>query len=250
MNDPTHRPRTSVHSSIAREIGLRILRGDYPPGVALPNEAEWGRIFHASRSAVREAIKTLAAKGLIVSRPKIGSRVEKRERWNLLDRDVLAWYSALPNRERLMLSIQQMRYIFEPEAAALAALNHDEAQMAEIDKACAEMGSAPSQPARTEADVRFHLAILSATGNEFLVPFSFLIESALANVFEFTTRQTADFSIAQALHENIAHAIRARKPDLARRAVVKLLRNTDEVIARSAGASRRKPVRSKELAVG
>ena len=83
----------SVHAALAEEIGQRIVRGDYPPGTLLPNEAKWSQIFDVSRSAVREAIKMLMAKGLLTSRPKVGSRVEPRERWNLLDRDVLAWYA-------------------------------------------------------------------------------------------------------------------------------------------------------------
>ena len=96
----------SVHVSLAGEIGLRIVRGDYPPGTILPNEAKWSEVFDVSRSAVREAIKMLMAKGLLSSRPKIGSWVEPRERWNLLDRDVLGWYAASPDRESFLWGVQ------------------------------------------------------------------------------------------------------------------------------------------------
>ena len=89
----------SVHASLASEIGLRIVRGDYPPGTILPNESQWAETFGVSRSAVREAIKMLMAKSLLASRPKIGSWVEPKERWNLLDRDVLSWYATAPDRE-------------------------------------------------------------------------------------------------------------------------------------------------------
>jgi DNA-binding FadR family transcriptional regulator len=81
-----------LDARIAQGIGERILGGEFAPGTLLPNEAEWGRIYGASRTAVREAIKALSAKGLIASRPKVGSRVEPKSRWNLLDRDVLAWH--------------------------------------------------------------------------------------------------------------------------------------------------------------
>src|SRR4051794_40053417 len=96
-----------VHAELAAGIGLRILDGTYPPGSLLPNEAEWGRIFGASRTAVREAIKTLDGKGLLVSRPKIGSRVEPRERWNLLDRDVMAWHRAAMDATVFLHSLQE-----------------------------------------------------------------------------------------------------------------------------------------------
>jgi DNA-binding FadR family transcriptional regulator len=220
----------SRHFAAAEEIGTRILRGDFAPGVLLPNEAEWCKRLRMSRSAVREAIKMLKAKGLLHSRPKVGTRVEPRARWNLLDRDVLAWYMATPERARFLKSVQEMRRIFEPEAAALAAIHRDAAQMAAISVACRDMGTATTLESRIEADVRFHLGILSAAGNEFLVPFGFLIESALANVFDYVTRSVGTLRHAQSLHENIEKAIRHRRPDAARRAARLLLADTDDII--------------------
>jgi DNA-binding FadR family transcriptional regulator len=220
----------SRHFAAAEEIGTRILRGDFAPGALLPNEAEWCKRLHMSRSAVREAIKMLKAKGLLNSRPKVGTRVEPRERWNLLDRDVLAWYLTTPDRDRFLKSVQEMRRIFEPEAAALAAVHRDAGQMAAISEACRDMGTATSVESRIEADVRFHLGILSAAGNEFLVPFGFLIESALANVFDYVTRTVGTLRHAQSLHENIEKAIRHQRPEAARRAARLLLADTDDII--------------------
>ena len=220
----------SRHFAAAEEIGSRILRGDFAPGALLPNEAEWCKRLRMSRSAVREAIKMLKAKGLLNSRPKVGTRVEPRARWNLLDRDVLTWYMATPGRDRFLKSVQQMRRIFEPEAAALAAANRDSAQMTAISEACRDMGTASSVESRIEADVRFHLGILSAAGNEFLVPFGFLIESALANVFDYVTRTVGTLRHAQSLHEDIEKAIRRRRPEAARRAARLLLADTDGII--------------------
>ncbi|MGD9914088.1 MAG: FadR/GntR family transcriptional regulator [Rhizobiaceae bacterium] len=222
---------TSVHASLANEIGQRIVRGDYPPGAILPNEASWSSIFNVSRSAVREAIKMLMAKSLLSSRPKIGSWVEPRERWNLLDRDVLTWYAMSPDREQFLRTVQEFRRIIEPEAAALAAERRSDEQADEISNACREMGAARSLPERTDADTRFHLAILRASGNELLVPLGVLIESALDNLFVFVTRHGDDLRAAQDLHDEIAAAIRARDPQAARNAVHRLLANTDEVIS-------------------
>jgi len=221
---------TLVHASVANEIGLRIVRGDYPPGTILPNEAKWSEMFEVSRSVVREAIKMLMAKSLLSSRPKVGSWVEPRERWNLLDRDVLTWYAMSPERQTFLRTVQEFRYIIEPEAAALAAVRRTDEQMDEISKALGEMGSAKSLPERTDADTRFHIAILRASGNELLVPLGVLIESALDRLFVFVTREVDDLQHAQKLHENIEKAIRQKKPDAARVAVRKLLGNTDEII--------------------
>lgn len=227
---------SSVHASVANEIGLRIVHGDYAPGAILPNEAAWARMFDVSRSAVREAIKMLMAKGLLNSRPKVGSWVEPRERWNLLDRDVLTWYAMSPDRETFLKTVQEFRYLIEPEAAAFAARRRTDEQMAEISEACQQMREAPSLSERTAADTRFHLAILRASGNELLVPLGVLVESAFDQLFIFVTREQDDLAYAQSLHENIEKSIRLRRPEVARAAVRKLLGNTDEIIA--AGAAR------------
>ena len=223
---------SSVHASLANEIGLRIVRGDYPPGTILPNEAKWSETFEVSRSAVREAIKMLMAKSLLSSRPKVGSWVEPRERWNLLDRDVLGWYAMAPDREGFLRTVQEFRHIIEPEATALAAERRTEEQMAEISAACREMGEAATLAGRTQADTRFHLAILRASGNELLVPLGVLIESALNNLFVYVTRELNDVRHAQKLHEAIERNVRLKRPEAARAAVRKLLANTDAVIIR------------------
>ena len=222
----------SVHAALANEIGLRIVRGDYPPGAILPNEAKWSETFEVSRSAVREAIKMLMAKSLLSSRPKVGSWVEPRERWNLLDRDVLGWYAMAPDRESFLRTVQEFRHIIEPEATALAAERRTEEPRAEIRTACREMGEATTLASRTQADTRFHLAILRASGNELLVPLGVLIESALNNLFVYVTRELNDVRHAQKLHEAIERNVRLKRPEAARAAVRKLLANTDAVIIR------------------
>ena len=230
LADTARMPGASVHASLANEIGLRIVRGDYPPGTILPNEAKWSETFDVSRSAVREAIKMLMAKSLLASRPKIGSWVEPKERWNLLDRDVLAWYATSPDREVFLKTVQEFRHIIEPEATAFAAMRRTDEQMAEISRACREMGAAATLQERTRADTRFHLAILRASGNDLLVPLGVLIESAFDHLFAYTTRELDDLQHAQKLHEAIEKYIRLQRPDAARNAVRKLLANTDSVI--------------------
>lgn len=225
-----------MHFSVANEIGQRIVRGDYPPGTILPNEAEWSKLFGAGRSVIREAIKMLMAKNLLSSRPKIGSWVEPRERWNLLDREVLTWYAASPERHRFLRTVQEFRYIIEPEAAALAAFRRSEEEMEAISRACQDMGTARNLSERTSADTRFHLAILRAAGNELLLPLAALIDSALEGLFVFVTREVNDLRYAQDLHEEIEKYIRLQDTGAARMAVRRLLANTDAIIARQAAS--------------
>ncbi|TCL65216.1 GntR family transcriptional regulator [Rhizobium sp. BK251] len=221
----------NVHISLASEIGLRIVRGEYPPGTILPNEAQWSKAFEVSRSAVREAIKMLMAKSLLASRPRVGSRVEPRERWNLLDRDVLRWYADSPDRESFLKTVQEFRHIIEPEAAAFAAERRTPEQMQDISLALGDMASASSLPERIDADTRFHLAILQASGNELLVPLGTLIESALSHLFQHVTGRDASLHHTRRLHEDVEKSIRLQQPKAARNAVRRLLESTDEIIA-------------------
>ncbi len=224
---------SSVHHSVAQEIGSRIVRGEFAEGASLPNEAQWGEFFGVSRSAVREAIKILMAKGLLNSRPKVGTWVESRDRWNLLDRDVLSWYVSAPNAKEFLPTVQEFRYIIEPEAAALAAMRRTDVEMAAITQSLEGMGSAPTLAERTRADTRFHLAILKATHNELLIPLGTLIESALNNLFVHVTREANSLRYAQELHAAIEEEIRLQRPDTARQAVRNLLADTDAMIRRN-----------------
>ena len=229
---PARRPPGSrVHAELAAGIGELILNGTYPPGSLLPNEAEWGRRFRASRTAVREAIKTLNGKGLLVSRPKIGSRVEPRERWNLLDRDVMAWHRAAMDERSFLLALQEVRRILEPGIAVLAATRRTDAQLQALEAALAEMRAASGPQAMVAADVSFHLRLLAAANNELLAPFGIIIEQALAAMFDYTTRHTASPEHVLPLHTGVVRAIARQSPDAARKAMAALLDDTDVILA-------------------
>ena len=237
---PATTSRGSLHRSVAQDIGARILNGEFAPGTLLPNEAEWCKSFGVSRTAVREAIKMLMGKGLIISRPRIGSRVLPRAQWNLLDRDVLGWYVAAAKQSHFLAHMQQVREILEPETAALAAANHTAEQMQAIEEAFEAMAAAKTLAAWNDADVKFHFAILQAAGNELLVPLGLVIESALGSMFSYTARQKGDVGRTLPGHERILVAIRARRPNAARAAVRKLLGDTSRIVGQVIQAGSRK----------
>ena len=106
-----------IHGSIAHELGVAIVTGRYSPGETLPGEVEFSEQLKVSRSAYREAIRILAAKGLVESRPKAGTRVSARDRWNLLDPDVLAWTFEREPGETFIRDLFELRMIVEPAAA-------------------------------------------------------------------------------------------------------------------------------------
>ncbi len=225
----------NLNAEIAFQIGERICSGEFAPGAALPNEAEWGSIFGASRTAIREGMKILQAKGLIVSRPKIGARVLPRENWNLLDKDVFAWHGAAVGRKAFIATTQEFRRHIEPGIAELAALKRSTAQVETLAKCLAAMRKASSFEAVVEADVAFHRGLLSAANNELLNPFAVLIEQTLSSLFEFTTQANPKYRQAVHLHERIWKAVKEQDPEAARKAMQALIADTDIVISGGKG---------------
>ena len=155
-----------LHGSIAHDLGVAITSGRHKPGEILSNEIEFSERLKVSRSAYREAVRILAAKGLVESRPRVGTRVTEMTRWNLLDPDVLAWFfEAEPSRE-VVDGLFELRMIIEPAAAALAAARRSEAQLATMRRALEDMQRLTlKSEAGQAADRDFHQAVLDATGN-------------------------------------------------------------------------------------
>jgi DNA-binding FadR family transcriptional regulator len=221
---------SNLHVYIARSIGERILGGEFAPGEILPNEAAWGKAFGSSRTAVREALKTLTAKGLILSRPKIGSRVQPKAQWNLFDRDVLDWHHAAMDRRDFLNSVQEVRHMIEPGVAELAARKHTPAQLERVAQAFKAMTKAKSVEQAVAADVEFHEALMAAANNALIVPFGIIIDKALGNLFDFTTQRHARYAEALKLHKAILDAVAKSNGKMAHKAMTDLLNDTDKLI--------------------
>jgi DNA-binding FadR family transcriptional regulator len=234
----------SIHGRIAHEIGQQILRGDLKPGEVLPNETDLGADFGVSRTVLREAIKVLAAKGLVESRTKIGTSVKARDQWNMLDPDVLSWSLASHDAEDYALAVSEMRRVLEPAGAALAAQRATPEQVARI-RATYEAMEAAGRNAEDsiEHDLRFHLSILEATNNPFLVSMGHVIESAIA----FNIKLSLQFPNLRVqsvpLHRMVLERIEKGDPRGAQAAMVKLLQEAqidiERILARPRGRAAR-----------
>ena len=105
-------------------------------------KSELAEQFGVSRQAVREALKVLAAKGLVTSRRRAGTFVVPRANWNLLDPDVIAWHPPEKFSPAFLRDIIELRRLIEPAAAAFAAERGGAEQVARIAAALAAMTSA------------------------------------------------------------------------------------------------------------
>ena len=159
-----------LHQQVARTIGSAILAGVHAPGASLVGEVEQSAAMGVSRTAYREAMKILAAKGLIESRPKAGTHVTPRSRWALLDPDVLAWTFTGEPDPAYVRDLFELRGVIEPAAAALAAERRSEAQVEAMRAALSVMGAKglATEEGR-QADNDFHRLLLEATGNAVVV---------------------------------------------------------------------------------
>lgn len=174
---------------VVHELGKKIMQGTYKVGDSLPSEADLCTQFGISRTATREAVKMLTAKGLISSRPRQGIKVIDSKHWNLFDVDVLNWILIGKPDLYLLRHFLQLRLAIEPEAAFLAAQYAQEDELAAIESALARMKNATNGEDDThEADVEFHQSVLSASNNPFFIQLKNFITTALKVNKRFTNR--------------------------------------------------------------
>ncbi|MGF6494810.1 DNA-binding FadR family transcriptional regulator [Luteibacter sp. 621] len=203
----------SLHGQVVEQIGSSIVSGELTPGDSLPGEAQLAAQMDVSRTILREALKVLAAKGLIETRQKTGMRVRDARFWNHLDPDVLTWRCEAMPTEAFVGKLVEMREIIEPAACMAAARRRDAAQLEAIGEALDAMEEAPDLDAWAEADLRFHEAVLAATNNELLSSLFSVIETALATFFVMSARTAKNFKYSLPNHRAVYEAIRRRRPN-------------------------------------
>lgn len=192
---------------LAEKLAQRILKGEYAQGTILPGEMELGELFGVSRTAVREAVKTLTAKGMVLPRPRIGTRVMPQNNWNFLDKELLGWWMTQDNFPEVVTYFLVMRTSLEPQACTLAAQFGTEAQKAALKNTMNEMvimKTAFDRQRWVDIDVSYHEQIYEMSGNPFLTSFATLFHSIYYNYFSSITHNEV---IKLELHQRIVDAI-------------------------------------------
>ncbi len=209
---------------VAQKLGTSILSGVIQPGEHIAGEIEQSAAMGVSRTAYREAIRILTAKGLLESRPKAGTHVTPRERWNLLDPEMLSWmFKGKPDRT-FALDLFELRNLLEPAAAQLAAQRRSDEHLAAMSEALSDMQQFGLSSAKGQAgDHRFHTTLLAAAGNQALASLS----SSIGAAVKWTTfyKQAAYEVPRDPLPEHLAvyHAIKECDPAAARTRMEELI---------------------------
>jgi len=206
-----------LYEQIVQQVEASILKGQLKPGDQLPAERDLAQRFGVSRTAVREAVKTLREKGLVEAYSGRGTFVTNgtsqaiRQSLDLMIRI---------NQQDGSANLVGLRVVLEPEIAGLAALKIDDQLLATMREAVAVMDRSLRDPdAFVEADLDFHLALAEAVGNPLILS---LLDSIVGLLRE---QRSRIFNIAggpergQFHHKRILAAIEQRDPEAAREAM-------------------------------
>ena len=224
--------RFNLTQQVAEKLGKAIVRGDYGPHNPVPSEAIICKQLEVSRSATREAVKSLAAKGLITSRARQGIRVLPESQWNLFDADVLRWLRDTNPSLELLKEFAELRVAVEPEAAALAATRQNREKIDLIGVALNKMLLAETGGADPlEADIEFHKSILSASENRFFMQLGRTIDATLRVAIQFTNRRSGVPAASHTDHKLIYDSIASGLSSQAAQASRDLLDEALESIA-------------------
>ena len=227
--DPGYRLQ-GIHGRVVSSIGQGIIKGRYAPESLLPREPELIAKFGVSRTALREAMKVLAAKGLVETRQRVGTRVRPPEQWNHFDPEITAWHLNGGFSETYIRDLIEFRQMTEPPAARLAAERARAGDIAAMGTALAEMSAAAARDdpvAYAEADVAFHMRVFLATHNNLMASLSFTVRRILEATFKLhqATRGPRAYSFADDVdfHRAVLERIARRQPEAAEKAMFKVV---------------------------
>lgn len=226
------RKQTNLAHQVMSDLGRQIAIGDFLPGIALPPEDDLVVSLGISRTVVREAVKMLAAKGLVDTRPRRGTIVLPESQWNLADPDILDWLLHRKSVLPLILEFAEVRLAIEPAAAGLAARVADDAAIAELEGAIAGMRDASlGHVDPLDADIAFHVAVLRAGRNRFFYSLRFMIEVALRFSIRLSNSSKGVALASADDHARILDAIAAHDAAAAEREMRALIQESKDLLA-------------------
>jgi DNA-binding FadR family transcriptional regulator len=220
----------NVHGNTVDHLGEAIVAGRYRVGCSIPTESVLCQELGVSRTVVREAVKSLIAKGLITTGPKVGTRVLPEDHWNWFDPDVISWQSKTGLNAGFLRDLQDLRRVVEPAAMRLAAERATVQDIAEVEAAYAGMKYAVEQGGDyVSHDLRM------------LIQMSKALAALLRTSFEISTRRKNGSALSLPLHRAVLDAVIAHQPDQAETAIRVLIDGANQDIEEVLASRRRLP---------
>ena len=221
--------RATFHEQVVDQLGRDICSGRYRPGTVLPPENDLCQRFGFSRIVIREAVKSLVAKGMLEVSRRIGTLVLEPARWNLFDPGVIVWRAESAEPDPIMLrDLMELRRTVEPMAVRLAALRASDGERRALRAAYMAMARAVAGKGDyVEADTAFHATILAACGNQFLQQMQEALSAMLSASFEIVTRKPGGTAHSLPMHEAVCVAIEQGDPEAAEQATLVLIEQAE-----------------------
>ncbi len=220
-NKPYHR---KLYQYIVEELGQRIVKGRYHAPDVLPTEDRLCEELGVSRGVLREATKVLTQKGLIQTRPRVGTQVLPRDRWNLFDADVLLWRLQVEDKFTFLKTVTEVRRIIESESARLAATRASQTEVACMKRLMEQMVDILSDDTHyvyekyLDIDIAFHNSILKACHNDLLSQISSTMREAVHQAREHDINDIDIQRESLPFHVAIVEGISRKDPEAAYRA--------------------------------
>jgi DNA-binding FadR family transcriptional regulator len=233
----------NFHGYTRDRLGRAILMGQYAVDTCLPPEPLLCAELGVSRTVIREAVKSLVAKGLLSTGPKVGTRVLPNAHWNWFDPDVVAWQAQCGLTPEFLKDLQELRRVVEPAAVRLAAERASPEDIAQIEAAYAGMKQAVEVGGDyVTHDLRFHEGLLQASHNRMLVQMSKALNALLRTSFELSTRIKDGAKNSLPLHRSVLDAVIAGQAVKAERAIMVLIEGASADIERVLSSRRKLPL--------
>lgn len=232
----------NVHGNTVDHLGAAIVSGRYAPGASIPPEPLLCEELGVSRTVVREAVKSLIAKGLVSAGPKVGTRVLPEDHWNWFDPDIIAWQAQAGLTPEFLRDLMDLRRVVEPAAMRLAAERAQPEDIAFVEEAYAGMARAVKEGGDyVTYDLRFHQGLLRASRNRMLMQMSKALGALLRTSFELATKKKDATAHSLPLHRAVLDAVIARNPAKAEKAILVLIDGAHEDIEEILASRRRLP---------
>ncbi len=200
----------------------QIISGSLSTGFSLPPEPVLCQEFKVSRSVVRESVKLLEEKGLVVARQGQGTTVQSLDQWNLLDPLVLEAYIRSDRSLTIYDDLIEVRAALEGQMASRAAVSISETQLRELHSRLENLESLLEDPNRyAEADIAYHDLINRYSGHLLARSILRTVQPiALANAYYGRTHRTLQDNLrSHHGHARIYEEIEKHNPEGAARAV-------------------------------
>jgi DNA-binding FadR family transcriptional regulator len=232
----------NVHGNTVDHLGEAIVAGRYAPGASIPPEPRLCEVLGVSRTVVREAVKSLVAKGLVSTGPRVGTRVLTEAHWNWFDPDVILWQAKAGLTPDFLRDLQDLRRVVEPAAVRMAAERATAQDIAEIEAAFAGMCKAVAEGGDYVAcDLLFHQGLLRASCNRMIIQMSKALGALLRTSFEISTTRKDGPRNSLPMHRAVIDAVIAHNPARAEKAILVLIDGAREDIEQVLSRRRKLP---------